>query len=127
MQRYEYEYREQKSKSFCARKLNSAYGVSELIADEDGALGTVEFLLLATLVVIGLLAGMVEYRDALVLEYGDASAALQSVNQSYSVDWNGDGDTADAGETFNDTIPASVLLDGNGISVNTSPAAEGAL
>lgn len=88
------------------------------VFEETGALGTIEFILLATIIVIGLLAGMVEYRDALVLEYGDASAALQSVNQSYAVDWNGDGDTADAGETFTDIIPASVTLDGNGISVN---------
>jgi len=96
----------------------------QFVADEDGALGTVEFLLLATIIVIGLLAGMVEYRDQLVLEYGDTSAAIASINQSYAVDWNGDGDTNDPGETFTDTIPATVTLDGNGIDVSTSASAE---
>ncbi len=103
----------------CGRRLAARF-----LCGESGAIASVEYVLLGTIVAIGILTGMVEYRDAVVMEYGDVAAALLSVNQSYAVDWNGDGDTSDPGETFNDVIPASVLLDGNGISVNGAAEAE---
>ena len=106
------------------RERRSRRLVARLLNEESGAIGSVEYVLLGTIVAVGILTGMVEYRDAVVMEYGDVSAALQSVNQSYAVDWNGDGDTSDPGETFNDVIPSSVLLDGNGISVNEAAQAE---
>lgn len=98
--------------------------LSGWLGEESGALGAVEFTLLATIIVIGLIVGLTEYRNALATEYGDAAAAISSVNQSYTVDWNGDGDTDDPGEVFTDTIPASVALDGNGIAVDVAVTGE---
>ena len=62
---------------------------SKLIAiyrDERGAIVSIELVVLATLVVIGLLAGLGTYRDALVQELGDSAAGVASLQQSFSVE-----------------------------------------
>lgn len=59
---------------------------SRLWHDEDGAVMSTELILLTTLVVIGILVGLVAMRDALVQELGDSGAAINAMNQSYAVE-----------------------------------------
>lgn len=56
---------------------------SSLLADETGFLITSELVLISTLGVIGLTAGMVCVRDAVSAELIDVSDAIGSLNQSY--------------------------------------------
>ena len=54
--------------------------------DESGLVVSIEMVLLATLIVFGLMAGMAAYRDAIVSEIADSAAAVGSVNQSFEYD-----------------------------------------
>ncbi len=53
-------------------------------ADEAGFIVSSELVLIATIVVIGLIAGLAAVRDAVVGELADVGAAIGEVNQSYS-------------------------------------------
>jgi hypothetical protein len=52
--------------------------------DDCGFVVSVELILIATVVVFGLLAGMTAVRDAVVSEMSDVAGAIQDLNQSYS-------------------------------------------
>jgi hypothetical protein len=43
-------------------------------------------MILCTIVVLGMLVGLVTYRDQVVQEMGDVAAAVGAINQSYSFD-----------------------------------------
>lgn len=53
--------------------------------DERAFVGSAELILIATIACIGLIVGLVTYRDAIVQELGDTGAAINSLNQSYAV------------------------------------------
>lgn len=58
--------------------------------DETGFVVSTELMLIATVLVIGMLVGLVSVRDNLVQELGDLSAAASDFDQSFSVDgWSG--------------------------------------
>jgi Flp pilus assembly pilin Flp len=57
--------------------------------DETGVVQPALYLLLVTIVAIGAIAGLTAIRDSVVGELGDAAAALESIDQSYSVVING--------------------------------------
>jgi len=76
-----------------------------------------EYLLMGTIITLGVLVGLVSYRDALVLEYGDLSAAFESISQSYTFTLTGPG-----GSTSTYTDGATNLS--NTISVS-APTASG--
>lgn len=52
--------------------------------DEVGFIVSIELILIATIMVIGLIAGMTAVRDAVVCELSDVAGAIQDLNQSYS-------------------------------------------
>lgn len=52
--------------------------------DEAGFVVSIELILLASIAVIGLIAGMAAVRDGVVSELSDVAGAVQDVNQSYS-------------------------------------------
>ena len=52
--------------------------------EETGFIISTELVLVATMVVIGLIAGLVEVSFAVVGELNDVSEAIGSLNQSYS-------------------------------------------
>lgn len=52
---------------------------------EDEGVLTFEWILLTTVLVLGLIAAMGTLRDALVNELADLAGAAQSINQSYTV------------------------------------------
>ena len=54
--------------------------------DDRGFILSTEMIFLATITVIGVLVGLVVWRDGIVQELGDAGAAIGQFNQSYSID-----------------------------------------
>lgn len=53
--------------------------------DERAFVGSAELILIATIACIGLIVGLVTYRDSVVQELGDTGAAINALNQSYAV------------------------------------------
>jgi hypothetical protein len=53
---------------------------------QAGFIVSAELVLIATILVIGLIVGMVAIRDALTAEMGDVAEAIGSLDQSYSYD-----------------------------------------
>lgn len=54
--------------------------------EEDGFL-TFEWVLLVTLLTIGIVAGLSAARDAIIDELGDVAQAMLSVDQSFTIDF----------------------------------------
>ena len=74
--------------------------VNQVWQEDDGVL-TFEWVLIITLVVIGIVGGLAAARDAIIDELGDIAQATISFDQSYfmpAVDLNGDLDFDDPGE-----------------------------
>ena len=59
--------------------------VLKLWRDTRGETSAAAMLLLMTILGLGAIAGLTTFRDQLVQELGDVAAALESVNQSYSI------------------------------------------
>ncbi len=51
--------------------------------DDRGFIVSVELILIATIMLIGLLAGMTAIRDSVLSELSDVAGAVQDMNQSY--------------------------------------------
>lgn len=60
--------------------------LAKLWNDERGAVVSTELILLGTIIVIGLIVGLVAWRDSLVQEFGDTGASVGQFNQSYAVE-----------------------------------------
>lgn len=58
--------------------------VVRLWRDEAGFVVSTELVLIATIVVIGMITGLVTVRDAVVTELADVADAISEVDQSYS-------------------------------------------
>ena len=56
------------------------------IYSEDQGVLTFEWILLITLLVIGIVGGLSAVRDGLIDELGDVTAAVVNIDQSYTVD-----------------------------------------
>lgn len=71
-------------------------------ADDEGVL-SFEWILLLTLLVIGIVGGLSAVRDAVISELGDVTAAAVRIDQSYSVS----ADSTGWGNAFSyqDTLP----------------------
>ena len=52
--------------------------------EETGAILSAEVMLVASILVIGVVAGLTSLRDSVVTELADVAQALANVNQSYS-------------------------------------------
>ncbi|MFN0018833.1 MAG: Flp family type IVb pilin [Pirellulaceae bacterium] len=65
--------------------------------EDDGVL-SFEWILLLTLLVIGIVSGVSAARDAIIDEFGDVAQAMLSLDQSYTIDFplNVDVHTVDA-------------------------------
>ena len=77
--------------------------VKKLWNDEAGFVFSVELMLVATIAVIGLLAGLTAVRDAAVSELSDVAGAIQEVNQNYEYYGVTGHSGATAGSQFLDT------------------------
>src|SRR5215207_6996 len=54
---------------------------------EDDAVLSFEWVLLTTLLVLGVVGGLTAARDAVIDELGDAAQAMLGLDNSYSIDW----------------------------------------
>lgn len=72
-------------------------------ADERGFVVSSELVLIATIVVIGLLAGLTTLRDQVALEMGDMANAIGAVRQGYSYSGVTAHTSSTAGARFIDT------------------------
>lgn len=59
--------------------------LTQLWNDDRGFIISIELIMIATIAVIGLLAGMTAMRDAVVSELSDVAGAVQDFNQGYRV------------------------------------------
>lgn len=78
--------------------------VSKLVSKQGGFVLTTELVLLSTVLVIGLVAGMVTMRDALTAEMEDVSEAIGHLDQTYAFNGivNGEKTAAVEGSVFGD-------------------------
>jgi hypothetical protein len=63
--------------------------ISVFCRDEAGSIDLGAYLLVVTIVGIGIIVGLTTVRDQIVQEFGDLSLALENIKQSYSVTING--------------------------------------
>ena len=100
--------------------------MKKFIRNEDGFLISTELVLIATIAVLGLLAGIVEVRDQVFQELGDFSQAVAQLDQTYV--YNGvytefsrdaESDFTRGGD-YRDSEDAQAIVnaDAGGISVN---------
>ncbi|WP_417378701.1 hypothetical protein [Gimesia sp.] len=61
----------------------------QLWKEEGGSVSPFATVLLMTILLLGLLPGVVTLRDQIVQEFGDVAVALESFDQSYSYSFNG--------------------------------------
>jgi len=78
---------------------------TRLWREEDGAILSSELLLVSTLLVVGLVAGLDATRTAILTEMADVSAAIGTMNQSFSVGGTfSEAGASTAGSQFVDSI-----------------------
>jgi hypothetical protein len=106
----------------------------ELWGDESGFIVSTDLVLISSILVIGMLVGLVSLRDQVVQELGDVAVAVGNLNQSYSF---GAVTVAFGGYTF--TVAGSEFADASdfceigtgeentsvGIQVNVAAESEG--
>lgn len=90
---------------------NSLPGLlTDLWRDESGILSSSDYILFATILILGAVTGLVTMRDAVVQNLGDIAIALATLDQSYTVNY-----TLSNGQTFSfgnvDTPPGVDLQD----------------
>ena len=59
---------------------------ARMVQEEDGVL-SFEWILLVTLLTIGIVSGISAARDAIIDEFGDVAQAMLSLDQSYTIDF----------------------------------------
>lgn len=56
-----------------------------LLRDESGFIVSIELILIATIMVLGLIVGMSAVRDAVISELSDIAGAIQDLHQGYQI------------------------------------------
>ena len=59
---------------------------ARMLREDDGVL-SFEWILLVTLLTIGIVAGISAARDAIIDEFGDVAQAMRALDQSYTIDF----------------------------------------
>ena len=72
--------------------------------DDAGFVVSVELILISTITVIGLLAGLTSVRDGVVSELSDVAGAVQDLNQSYSYNGVVGHSSTNVGSNFTDSL-----------------------
>lgn len=70
--------------------------------EETGAIVSAEIILVASILVIGIVAGLKSLRDSVVTELGDVAQAIANINQSYSFSGAGGHHAFNPGSFFTD-------------------------
>lgn len=78
--------------------------VHKLLQDDGGAVVSTELVFVATIAVVGLIAGLTAIRDAIVSELSDVAGSVQDFNQSYSTNGLSGPSAESHGSDFQDAI-----------------------
>lgn len=103
----------------------------KLWKDESGFIVSIELILISTIAVIGLVAGMTAIRDAVVSEMSDVAGAVSDLNQSYTYNGTSSPTAVTAGSSYQDntdsidTAGDPVGAADNCIVFNVAPTDEG--
>ncbi|PQO44631.1 hypothetical protein [Blastopirellula marina] len=81
--------------------------LEELWNDEAGFIISVELILIATILVIGIVVGLVAIRDSLTGELSDIGASINDLNQSYTLYGITGPSAAVSGSDFSDNTDSS--------------------
>jgi len=79
----------------------------KLWGDEAGFVISIELILISTIVVIGLIAGLTAVRDAVVSELSDVAGAIDEMNQSFSFNGATSATAATAGSNYIDNTDSA--------------------
>jgi hypothetical protein len=94
----------------------------KLWKDDCGALIATEWVFVATILVLGIITGLIMVRQAVISELGDFANALLSLNQSFSFSGQSNCQSSTAGSGFIDRTDsintASTVASGVGVDVN---------
>ena len=77
--------------------------------DDCGALIATEWVFVATILVLGLVTGLVAVRQAAITELEEFANAVLSLNQSYSFSGQTNCQSSTAGSAFSDTCDSVVI------------------
>ena len=88
---------------------------------EDEGVLTFEWILLITVVVIGIVGGLSAVRDAVIMELGDVAEAMVSLDQSYTilVPWSVGCDESGASDSC--FVDEAVFGEGRGTNPGQGP------
>jgi hypothetical protein len=70
--------------------------------DDSGAILTLEIVLIATVVLLGVLTGLAALRDGIITELADLGGSISDLDQSYVIHGAVSHSSATAGTDFND-------------------------
>ena len=77
--------------------------IRRLWADDGGALIAVEWVFVATILVLGIITGLIAVRQAVIAELNDFANAVLSLNQSFSFSGQSNCQSSTAGSQFIDS------------------------
>lgn len=77
---------------------------TRLANDDRGAVISAELALMATVLLIGLIVGIMATRDAVISEISDVAGSMQDMNQSFSYNGVTAASSSLAGSNFNDAL-----------------------
>ncbi|UUO08734.1 hypothetical protein M4951_10545 [Blastopirellula sp. J2-11] len=80
---------------------------TRLWRDEEGFIITIELMLIATILVIGILVGLVVIRDAVTAELSDVGGSINEMNQSYTISGIAGPSSAVSGSDFADNTDSN--------------------
>ncbi len=78
--------------------------MKKLWSDEAGFIVSAELVLIATILVLGMIVGLVSVRDQVVQELGDLAIAFAVINQSYSFSGITGHTSSTSGSMLNDEV-----------------------
>jgi hypothetical protein len=81
----------------------------KLYKDDCGALIAAEWVVVATILVLGIITGLVAVRQAAIAELHDFANALLALNQSYSFSGQSNCESSTAGSSFSDNRDSIVV------------------
>jgi hypothetical protein len=76
--------------------------LQRLWGDDSGVILTLEIILIATVVLLGVLVGLASLRDGIITELADLGGSISNLDQSYVLHGAVSHSSATAGTVFND-------------------------
>lgn len=95
--------------------------MKQLLSDEAGFVVSTELVLISTIVIIGMITGLTTLRDGVVQELSDVSAAIGSVENSYTFNSVNAHTSATNGSAFTDQADYCEANTGTDTAAGTAP------